>query len=70
MPNEKSEISAADELTTADGRKVVAFSSAGESYTVESTEQAAKGESAKIQAELDALKLRSLRRGMIVGKLP
>lgn len=70
MPNEKSEIPAADELTTADGRKVVAFSSAGESYTVESTEQAAKGESAKIQAELDAMKLRSLRRGMIVGKLP
>ena len=70
MPNEKSEISAADELTTADGRKVVAFSSAGESYTVESTEQAAKGASAKVQAELDAMKLRSLRRGMIVGKLP
>lgn len=70
MTNEKTENAANDELTTADGRKIVAFSSAGESYTVESTEQAAKGESAKIQAELDAMKLRSLRRGMIVGKLP
>lgn len=59
-----------DELTTPDGRKIVSFSSAGESFAVESTEQTAKGESAKIQAELDAIKLRSLRRGMRIGKLP
>lgn len=68
--NETPKTADPDELTTADGRKVVAFSSAGESYTVESTEQAAKGASARIQAELDAIKLRSIRRGMIVGKLP
>ena len=70
MPNEKTENRAVDELTAADGRKVVSFSSAGESFAVETTEQAARGASAKIQAELDAMKLRSLRRGMIVGKLP
>ncbi len=68
--NETPKTADLDELTTADGRKVVAFSSAGESYTVESTEQAAKGASARIQAALDAIKLRSIRRGMIVGKLP
>lgn len=58
-----------DDLTTTDGRKVVSFSTSGESYTIESREQAAKGRSAEIQAEIDELKLMSLRRGIRCYKM-
>jgi hypothetical protein len=53
-----------DELTTADGRKVLSFAAAGESYAVESTEQAAKGKTAETQAEIEEIKLNALRRGI------
>ena len=36
-------LAAVDELTTGDGRKVLSFSASGESYSIESSEQAAKG---------------------------
>lgn len=48
MANERDK----DELTTADGRKIISFSTAGESYTVESTAQAAQGEKAAFELEL------------------
>ncbi|MBR0226124.1 MAG: hypothetical protein IJL92_08720 [Thermoguttaceae bacterium] len=41
-----------DDLTTSDGRKIVSFSSAGEAYTVESTNQAAQGKKAELEFEL------------------
>lgn len=41
-----------DDLTTADGRKIVSFSASGESYTVESSSQAAQGEKDALEAEL------------------
>lgn len=53
-----------DELTTADGRKVVSFSAAGESYAVETTEQAARGKSAELEAEMQEIKLRAMKRGI------
>lgn len=54
----------ADDLTTADGRKIISFAAAGESYAVESTEQAAKGKTAEIESEIEEMKLRALRRGI------
>lgn len=53
-----------DELTTDDGRKVISFAAAGESYAVESTEQAAKGKTAEIDTEIEQIKLNALRRGI------
>lgn len=53
-----------DELTTADGRKLVSFSAAGESYAVESTEQSAKGRQAEIQVEEEKIKLNAMKRGI------
>lgn len=53
-----------DELTTADGRKVVSFSAAGESYAVETTEQAARGKSAELEAEMQEIKLRAMKLGI------
>lgn len=58
----------ADDLTTADGRKIVSFSTGGESYTVEGREQTAKGRLAEIQVEEEEMKLRSMRRGIRVTK--
>jgi len=58
-----------DELATADGRKVLSFSAGGESYTIESSEAAAKGRSAAAQAEMDEIKLAMMKRGIIVTKL-
>ena len=53
-----------DDLTAEDGRKVISFSPSGEAYSLESTEQAAKGKSAEIQAEIDAFKLASMKGGI------
>ena len=53
-----------DDLTTSDGRKINSFSASGESYGVETTEQAAHGRKAEIEAEIEALKLSSLRGGI------
>lgn len=53
-----------DDLTTSDGRKIVSFSAGGESYNVESTEQAARGRKAEIEAEIEELKLQALKRGI------
>lgn len=58
-----------NELTTSDGRKITSFSAGGESYTVESTEQSARGKSAEIKAEMDEIKLRSMKRGIVIWKL-
>ena len=44
-----------DDLTTADGRKIVSFSTAGESYTIEST-------GAAVDAEKKAFELELMRR--------
>lgn len=57
------------ELTTADGRKITSFSAAGESYTIESTEQTARGRQAEIEAEIAEIKLKALRRGVQIKKL-
>lgn len=51
-------------LTTDDGRKVISFSVAGESYGIETTEQAAKGKVAEIETELAEIKLQAVRRGI------
>ena len=53
-----------NDLTTSDGRKIISFSAGGESYGVETTEQAAHGRKAEIEAETEELKLLSLRRGI------
>ena len=58
-----------DDLTTSDGRKIINFSAGGESYGVETTEQAARGKKAEIEAEIEELKLRALRRGIVRVKL-
>lgn len=58
-----------DKLAVDDGRKITSFTSGGESFSVESTEQAARGKSAEIQAEIDEIKLNSLRRGIRVRKM-
>ena len=53
-----------NDLTTSDGRKIISFSAGGESYGVETQEQAAHGRKAEIEAEIEELKLLSLRRGI------
>lgn len=58
-----------DDLTTADGRKIVMFSASGESFTVESREQAAKGRIAEIEAEIEEMKLASMKRGIRITKM-
>lgn len=60
---------AVDELTAGDGRKVLSFSASGESYSIESTEQAAKGRQAAAEAEMAELKLAMMKRGILVTKL-
>lgn len=60
---------AVDELTTGDGRKVLSFSASGESYSIESTEQAAKGRQAAAEAEMAEIKLAMMKRGILVTKL-
>lgn len=67
--NETTVATDASELTTADGRKIVSFSAGGESYTVESTEAAARGRSAEIRAELDEIKLKATKRGILIQKM-
>lgn len=64
MSDDTNTSSASDELTTADGRKVINFSAAGESYSIETTEQAAKGESAEVETEIQKIKLRAMQRGI------
>lgn len=58
-----------DELTTADGRKITSFAAGGESYSIESTEQAARGKSAEVKAELDEIKLKAAKRGITLWKI-
>lgn len=58
-----------NDLTTSDGRKIINFSVAGESYGVETTEQAAKGRKAEIEAEIEEMKLHALRYGIRRVKL-
>ena len=58
-----------NDLTTSDGRKIINFSAGGESYGVESTEQAAKGRKAEIEAEIEEMKLHALRYGIRRVKL-
>lgn len=58
-----------NDLTTSDGRKIISFSAGGESYGVESTEQAAKGRKAEIEAEIEEMKLHALRYGIRRVKL-
>lgn len=41
-----------DDLTTGDGRKIVSFSTAGESYTIESTGAAIDAEKKAFELEL------------------
>lgn len=53
-----------NDLTTSDGRKIINFSAAGESYGVETTEQAAKGRKAEIEADIEEIKLHALRYGI------
>lgn len=53
-----------DELTTADGRKIVSFAASGESYSIETTEQAARGKSAELETEMQEIKLRAMKRGI------
>lgn len=57
-----------DDLTTNDGRKIIGFSTAGESFTVETREQAAKGRIAELQAAEEEMKLLSMKRGIRVTK--
>ena len=64
MSDDTNTSSTSDELTTADGRKVINFSAAGESYSIETTEQAAKGESAEVETEIQKIKLRAIQRGI------
>lgn len=52
------------DLTASDGRKIISFSAGGESYGVESTEQAAHGKKAEVEAEIEELKLQALKRGI------
>ena len=53
-----------NDLTTSDGRKIISFSTSGESYGVETSEQAAHGKKAEVEAEIEELKLQALRRGI------
>ena len=53
-----------NDLTTSDGRKIINFSAGGESYGVETTEQAAKGRKAEVEAEIEEMKLHALRYGI------
>ena len=63
------ELAEVDELTTGDGRKVLSFSASGESYSIESTEQAAKGRQAAAEAEMAEIKLAMMKRGILVSKM-
>lgn len=58
-----------NDLTTDDGRKIVSFSTAGESYSIETSEQAAKGKIAEIDAEIAEIKLNAIRRGILRVKI-
>ena len=58
-----------NDLTTSDGRKIINFSAGGESYGVETTEQAAKGRKAEIEAEIEEMKLHALQYGIRRVKL-
>lgn len=62
-------LAAVDELTTGDGRKVLSFSASGESYSIESSEQAAKGRLAAAEAEMAEIKLAMMKRGILISKL-
>lgn len=62
-------LAAVDELTTGDGRKVLSFSASGESYSIESSEQAAKGRQAAAEAEMAEIKLAMMKRGILISKL-
>ena len=53
MSEENTQAQDAQELTTGDGRKITSFSAGGESYQIESTEQAAHGRKAEIEAEIE-----------------
>ena len=58
-----------NDLTLQDGRKVKAFSTAGESYTIESQEEAARSEKIAIETQIEEIKLAALRRGIRRVKL-
>ena len=53
-----------NDLTTSDGRKIINVLAAGESYGVETTEQAGKGRRAEIEAEIEEMTLHALRYGI------
>lgn len=69
MNDDKAQTQDTQELTTGDGRKITSFSAGGESYQIESTEQAAHGRKAEIEAEIEEIKLKALRRGVQIKKL-
>lgn len=54
----------AENLTTDDGRKVVSFSTGGESYTVETSEQSARGELEALKKFEEEIKLQAMKRGI------
>ena len=63
-PEQNAHAPATDELTVPDGRKVIGFAASGESYSIETTEQSARGKSAELEAEMQEIKLRAMRRGI------
>ena len=54
----------AENLITDDGRKVVSFSTGGESYTVETSEQSARGELEALKKLEEEIKLQAMKRGI------
>lgn len=64
MSDNNNNVDDRNDLTTSDGRKIINFSAGGESYGVETTEQAAHGKRAEIEAEIETLKLAALRGGI------
>lgn len=63
-PEQNAHAPATDELTVPDGRKVIGFAASGESYSIETTEQSARGKSAELETEMQEIKLRAMRRGI------
>ena len=58
-----------NDLTLEDGRKVKAFSTAGESYTIESQEESNRAAKIGIETQIEEIKLNALKRGIRRVKL-
>ena len=58
-----------NDLTLQDGRKVKAFSTAGESYTIESQEESNRAAKLEIETQIEEIKLNALKRGIRRVKL-